>query len=130
MNEVNQVRYLDYFLLFGGLVSMIYLFRLSFIERNQLIENIFDPKNKESVLKACFYDEFEKKNVIKRLSILEDKIDLSLRSMDISLENRYKLEQELLKVNELRSSIESGDYVRKLVELSPEERRLDNWDEF
>ncbi|WP_429951639.1 hypothetical protein [Enterococcus sp. AZ101] len=124
------MRYLDYFLLFGGLVSMIYLFRLSFIERNQLIENIFDPKNKESVLKACFYDEFEKKNVIKRFSILEDKIDLSLRSMDISLENRYKLEQELLKVNELRSSIESGDYVRKLVELSPEERRLDNWDEF
>ncbi|MGX7203076.1 hypothetical protein BCR22_11660 [Enterococcus plantarum] len=124
------MRYLDYFLLFGGLVSMIYLCRLSFIERNQLIENILDPKNKESVLKACFYDEFEKKNVIKRLRILEDKIDLSLRSMDISLENRYKLEQELLKVNELKSSIESGDYVRKLVELSPEERRLDNWDDF
>ncbi|MGM0220170.1 hypothetical protein IGI43_003319 [Enterococcus sp. AZ126] len=122
--------YLDYFLLFGGLVSMIYLFKLSFIERNQLIENILDPKNKESVLKACFYDEFEKKNVIKRLRILEDKIDLSLRSMDISLENRYELEQELLKVNELIISIESDDYVRKLVELSPEERRLDNWDCF
>lgn len=126
------MRYLDYFLLFGGLVSMIYLYSLNVMQREKLKEKFLDLENREAILKESFYDESAKQNNLR--DILKVEYGLNKRIKELHVDGLWSLisevEEQLKYIRELRFEIDVDAYAHQLSVISAEERSLDNWDSF
>lgn len=124
--------YLDYFLLFGGLVSMIYLYGSSCLQRDQLKKRFLNPENREAILKESFYDESEKQRNLRDIRKVETGLYEAVKKLfmqGVGISNS-DLEKELMYVKELKLEIETDMYVHQLAVIPAEERSLDNWDDF
>lgn len=122
--------FLDQFLVFGAFLSLGFLLAKNYHDSFMEEKNLLDPKNREDILKTCFYDYSEKERVVARLRTIEKKISASLYSKNISLFDYIKLEAKAEAAHELRIAIQSDEYGHKLVKMTKEDRKFDNWDSF
>jgi len=126
------VRYLDYFLLFGGVVSMIYLYGSSWIQRNRLKKRFLNPENKEAILKESFYDESVKQSNLQDIRTVESRLYKEIKERHIQGIGDFSsdIEEQLKYIRELRFEIDVDAYTHQLAAIPVEERSLDNWDSF
>ena len=126
------MHYLDYFLLFGGLVSMIYLYKSNSIQRTQLKEKFLKRENRESILKESFYDESVKQSNLRDIRKVEAGLYQAIKELHMQGVGTFgsHLEEELMYTKELKLEIEMDAYAHQLVVIPVEERSLDNWSSF
>ena len=95
------------------------------------IDQYLSKENQESLLKNCYYDHSFKKQTLQEIEIMTHRINAQL--MDLNEDRliiRAELSSKIDSLKALKHKIIGDSYNEKLAELSPDQRALDDWDQF
>ncbi|MFS1013717.1 hypothetical protein [Enterococcus casseliflavus] len=95
------------------------------------IDQYLSKENQEYLQKNCYYDHSFKKDTLQEIEKMIRRINAQL--MDLNEDRiliRAELSSKIDRLKDLKHKILVDSYNEKLAELSPDQRALDDWDQF
>ena len=95
------------------------------------IDQYLSKENQEYLLKNCYYDHSFKKDTLQEIERMIRRITAQLTDLNEDrLIIRAELSSKIDSLKALKHKILVDSYNEKLVELSPDQRALDDWNRF